>query len=125
MSKIIADAPCWRAELTIGTRHGYNGPEVVRPDDLIPHIEAHQRDTDPWFPVIVWTCGTVVGLSFPSETVIKVSMESNPLYTAATTEPQISSYATRLAERLAVAFHQVRIYVSVYAIRSMIVEVAQ
>lgn len=122
---VIADAPCWRAELSIGTRHGYTGPEIVQPGDLIPHIEVFQREADPWFAVIVWTRGTVIGPTFPSETIIKISLESNPLYTADATEAQIKSYATRLAQRLAVVFHQVRIYVAVYAIRSLIVEVAQ
>ena len=55
---------CWRAELTIGTRHGYTGPEVIRPMDLIPYIEACQQRPDPWFAVIVWACGTVIGPSF-------------------------------------------------------------
>lgn len=122
---IIADAPCWRAELTIGTRHGYTGPEVVTPGDLIPHIEAFQREADPWFAVIVWTRGTVVGPTFPSETVIKVTLESNPLYTAEATAIDIHDYATRLADRLAVTFHQVRIYLALYTIRSLIVEVVQ
>ena len=36
MTTIIADAPCWRAELTIGTREGYKGAEIVKPGDLIP-----------------------------------------------------------------------------------------
>lgn len=120
---IIADEACWRAELTIGTRHGYTGPEVVKPGDLVPHIEAFQREADPWFAVIVWTRGTVIGPTFPSETVIKVTLESNPLYTAGATAMDVHDYATRLADRLAVAFRQVRIYLALYAIRSTIVEV--
>lgn len=120
--RIIADAPCWRAELTIGTREGYKGPEVVTPGDLIPHIEAYQQRLDPWYAVIVWTRGTVIGPSFPSETVIKVALESNPLYTTGATEDDIMHYATHLADYLAIEFRQVRIYVAVYPIRSLIVE---
>lgn len=119
---VIADAPCWRAELTIGTRHGYTGPEVVKPVDLIPHIEAFQREADPWFAIIVWTRGTVIGPTFPCETVIKITLESNPLYTAEATEDEIRNYAARLAARLGAEFHQVRIYAAIYAIRSIIVE---
>lgn len=97
----------------------------MTPGDLIPHIEAFQREADPWFAVIVWTRGTVVGPTFPSETVIKVTLESNPLYTAEATAIDIHDYATRLADRLAVTFHQVRIYLALYTIRSLIVEVVQ
>jgi hypothetical protein len=118
----IADAPCWRAELTIGTRRGYTGPEIVKPGDLRPHIEAFQRAISPWFAVIVWTRGTVIGPTFPSETVIKVSLESNPMYTADATEQEIRDCAMHLAGALAKAFEQVRVYVAVYAIRSLIVE---
>lgn len=120
--KPIADARCWRAELTIGTREGYKGPEVVRPGDLISHIEAYQQRPEPWFAVIVWTRGTVIGPTFPSETVIKVTLESNPLYTADATEQDVTSYAVHLADYLAVEFHQVRVYVAVYPIRSLIVD---
>lgn len=120
--RIIADSPCWRAELTIGTREGYKGPEIVKPGDLIPHIEEYQKRLDPWYAVIIWTRGTVIGPTFPSETVIKVSLESNPLYTAAATEADIVAYAAHLADYLAVEFRQVRIYVAVYPIRSLIVE---
>ncbi|HMV38577.1 MAG TPA: hypothetical protein PLU79_15945 [Burkholderiaceae bacterium] len=125
MSKVIADAPCWRAELTIGTRHGYTGPEVVTPMDLIPHIEAYQQRLDPWFAVIVWTRGTVIGPTFPSETVIKVSLESNPLYTADATEKQIRDYAAHLADYLATELQQVRVYLAVYPIRSLIVDTSE
>ena len=121
MTKVIADNPCWRAELTIGTRHGYTGPEFVKPGDLIPHIEAYQQQSDPWFAVIVWTRGTVIGPTFPSETVIKITLESNPLYTATASEQNIVDYATHLADYLAVEFHQVRVYVSLFPIRSLIV----
>ena len=121
---IIADAPCWRAELTIGTREGYKGPEVVTPADLIGHIEAYQQRSDPWFAVIVWTRGTVIGPSFPTETVIKITLESNPLYTADATEDAVMRYAAHLADYLAVEFRQVRVYMAVYPIRSLIVETA-
>lgn len=119
---IIADAPCWRAELTVGTRQGYTGPEVVTPADLVPHIEAYQQRLDPWFAVIVWTRGTVIGPTFPSETVIKITLESNPLYTADATEADVYAYAAHLVDYLAVEFQQVRVYVAVYSIRSLIVE---
>lgn len=122
MTNMIADTLCWRAELTIGTRHGYKGDELVKPGDLIPHIEEYQKRLDPWYAVIVWTRGTVIGPSFPSETVIKVSLESNPLYTPKASEMDIVTYATHLADYLATEFHQVRVYVAVYPIRSMIVE---
>ncbi len=119
---VIADGTCWRAELTIGTRHGYTGPEIVKPADLIPHIEAYQQRADPWFAVIVWTRGTVIGPTFPSETVIKITLESNPLYTADVTEQDVTNYATHLADYLATEFHQVRVYVSLSHIRSLIVD---
>ena len=122
MTQTIADASCWRAELTIGTREGYKGPEVVKPGDLIPHIEAYQQRLAPWFAVIIWTRGTVIGPTFPSETVIKVTLESNPLYTADATEDDIARYATHLADYLATEFHQVRVYIAVYSIRSLIVD---
>lgn len=125
MSRVIANALCWRAELTIGTRHGYTGPEVIRPMDLIPYIEAYQQRSDPWFAVIVWACGTVIGPSFPSETVIKASLESNPLYTADATEDQIRDYAAHLADYLATELQQVRVYVAVYPIRSLIVDTSE
>lgn len=119
---IIADRVVWRAELTIGTRQGYKGPEIVTPDDLIAHIEAYQQRPDPWFAVIVWAHGTVIGPTFPSERVIKITLESNPLYTADATESDVMEYATHLADYLAIEFHQVRVYVAVYPIRSLIVE---
>ena len=119
---IVADKQCWRAELTIGTRYGYTGPEAVKPADLIPHIEEYQKRLDPWFAVIVWTRGTVIGPTFPSETVVKVALESNPLYTADATEEQITAYAAHLADYLAVEFQQVRVYVAVYPIRSLIID---
>lgn len=122
MTKIVADNPCWRAELTIGTRAGYDGPEVVKPYDLIPHIEEYTKRPDPWFPVIIWSYGTVIGPTFPSERVIKLTLESNPLYTAGATEFDVTQYATHLADYLATEFHQVRVYVAVYRIRSMIVD---
>ncbi len=122
VTQTIADALCWRAELTFGTREGYQGPEVVKPDDLIPHIEAYQQRLDPWYAVIVWTRGTVIGPTFPSETVIKITMESNPLYTANATEQDVADYATHLADYLATEFQQVRVYVALYPIRSLIVD---
>ncbi len=122
MTKTIADRPCWRAELTIGTMHGHGGPEVVKPGDLIPHIEAYQQRLDPWFAVIVWTRGTVIGPTFPSETVIKVTLENNPLYTPHAIEQDIADYAVHLADYLAMEFQQVRVYVAIYPIRSLIVD---
>ncbi len=119
---VIADKSCWRAELTIGTRHGYTGPEIVKPGDLIPYVESYQKRGDPWFAVIVWTRGTVIGPTFPSETVIKITLESNPLYTANASEQDVVDYATHLADYLATEFHQVRVYVSLYPIRSWIVD---
>lgn len=125
MSTVIANRPCWRAELTVGTREGYKGDEIVKPGDLIPHIEEYQKRLDPWYAVIIWTRGTVIGPTFPSETVIRVSLESNPLYTPTATEQDITDYATHLADYLAVEFKQVRIYLAVYPIRSLIVENAE
>lgn len=125
MTKTIADMPCWRAELTIGTREGYAGPEVVSPRDLIPLIEEYQGACDPWFAVIIWSQGTVLGPTFPAETVTKVSMESNPLYTATATENDIVQYATKLAARLAESLRQVRVYVALYPIRSLIVDTTE
>lgn len=119
---VIAVERCWRAELTIGTREGYKGKEIVKPGDLIPHIEAYQQRLDPWYAVIIWTRGTVIGPTFPSETVIKVSLESNPLYTKDATEDDIAQYAAHLADYLAVEFKQVRVYVAIYPIRSLIVD---
>lgn len=119
---IIADHQVWRAELTIGTRHGYRGPEVIKPGDIITRIEAYQQRPEPWYAVIVWTRGTVIGPSFPSETVIKITLESNPLYSADATEHDILDYAAHLADYLAVEFRQVRVYVVVYPIRSVIVD---
>lgn len=118
----IADAPCWRAELTIGTREGYKGAEIVKPGDLIPLIEEFQGLDTTWYAAIVWTRGTVIGPTFPSETVIKVSLESNPLYTKDATESDVLFYATELAGFLARLLKQVRVYVAVYPIRSLIVE---
>lgn len=122
MTAIIADAPCWRAELTIGTREGYKGPEVVKPGDLIEHIEEWQKRPEPWYAVIVWTRGSVIGPSFPTETVIKITLESNPLYSRDATETDITAYAVSLADYLAAEFQQVRVYLAVYPIRSLIVE---
>lgn len=122
MTKIIADAPCWRAELTIGTREGYKGPEIVTPADVIVLVEAYQQRLDPWFAVIVWTRGTVIGPTFPKETVIKVTLESNPLYTSDATEQDVSAYAIHLADYLAAELRQVRVYVAICPIRSLIVD---
>lgn len=118
----IANATCWRAELTIGTREGYKGEEIVKPGDLIPLIEEYQGLDATWYAVIVWTRGTVIGPTFPAETVIKVSLESNPLYTKEATEEDITFYATELAGFLARLLKQVRVYVAVYPILSLIVE---
>lgn len=119
---IRANAQVWRAELTIGTRHGYEGPEMVKPGDLLPLIDAFQRQSEPWYAVIVWTRGTVTGPTFPAETVIKVTLESNPLYTPNASESAIVSYAAGLAAFLGAHLHQVRVYVAVYPIRSLIIE---
>lgn len=121
----IADAPCWRAELTVGTREGYKGAEIVKSADLIPLIEEFQGLDETWYAAIVWTRGTVIGPTFPSETVIKVSLESNPLYTKDATEGDVLFYATELAGFLARLLKQVRVYVAVYPIRSLIVENAE
>ena len=48
----------------------------------------------------------MIGPSFPSETVIKASLESNPLYTADATEDQIRDYAAHLADYLATELQQ-------------------
>lgn len=122
MSTAIADAPCWRAELTVGTREGYKGAEIVKPADFIPLIEEFQGLDETWYAAIVWTRGTVIGPTFPSETVIKVTLESNPLYTKDATEQDVLFYATELAGFLARLLKQVRVYVAVYPIRSLIVE---
>jgi hypothetical protein len=121
---VIADHQCWRAELTIGMREGYQGPEMVNANDIISHIQAYQQRPEPWYAVIVWTHGTVIGPTFPSETVIKITLESNPLYTADATEFEVTNYALHLADYLAVEFRQVRVYVAVYPIRSLILEIA-
>jgi hypothetical protein len=52
-------------------------------------------------------------------------LESNPLYTKDATEADIVFYATELAGFLARMLKQVRVYVAVYPIRSMIVEETQ
>ena len=64
--------------------------------DLIPYIEAYQQRPDPWFAVIVWACGTVIGPSFSSvRRVIKASLRVIP-YTADATEDLIRDYAAHL-----------------------------
>lgn len=119
---IIANRTCWRAELTIGTHAGYGPIEVVDPSLLIEHIEVYQQRPGPWYAGIVWPGGTVVGPTFPSEPVIRVVIESNPLYTPDATSDDVTRYATDLAEYLAAEFEQVRIYIAVYPVTSLIVE---
>lgn len=122
MTKTIADGQCWRAELTVGTREGYKGDEVVSRADLLAFVEAYMERPAPWYAVIVWSTGSVIGPTFPVETVYKISLENNPLYTPDATEEQVRAYAIHLADYLAVEFRQVRIYVALYPIRSMIVD---
>jgi len=122
MTKIVADGYVWRAELTIGTMQGYSGPEVVKPGDLVPLIQEFQSQRELWFPAIVWTRGTVLGPAFPPETVIRVSMESNPLYSRDADEQDVGNYACLLANFLGKKLSQVRVYVATYGIRSQIVE---
>ncbi len=113
----------WRAELTVGTMQGYEGAEVVTPGDLIPRIETFQRQhTKEWFPTIVWTRGTVIGPTFKTETVIKVTMESNPLYSPDASDTDVLNYATDLAEYLGKELKQVRVYVALYQVACAIVE---
>lgn len=119
---IVANTYVWRAELTIGTMYGYEGPSMFTLLDLVPHIEAFQRKYPKWFAVCCWGDGLIVGPNFPQERVIKLSLESNPMYTPEATEEAITSYATDLANHLAITFQQERIYVAVYQVRSMIVE---
>ena len=124
MGEIIADADVWRAELTIGAMHGYTGPEQVYPGDIIGLVTTFiaQCDSLDWFPIIVWSRGTVQGVGFPKETVIKVTTESNPLYTANATRDDVTYYAIKLAAFLAEQLQQTRIYLAVYPIRALIFE---
>lgn len=120
-TKILANAQVWRAELTIGTMAGYEGEEVVTHAALVEHLEVYQQRPEPWYPVIVWSSGKVIGPAFPTETVFKITLESNPLYSAQATDADIHDYAMHLADYLAVEFLQTRVYVALYPIRSFIV----
>lgn len=113
----------WRAELTVGTMQGYDGPEVIRPQDMIKFIETFQRDhIREWFPTIVWSRGTVIGPTFKTETVIKISLESNPLYSPDASDTDVLNYAVDLAAYLGKELAQVRVYVALYQVACAIVE---
>jgi hypothetical protein len=119
--------PLWRAELTIGTRQGYMGSELITPTDVISLVQLFQDQIADvrWFAVIVWARGTVLGQTFPRETVIRVTLESNPLYSADASEQEVADYATALADYLAEQLQQARIYVALYPFRGLIVESTQ
>lgn len=122
MTQVVVERWVWRAELTVGTKRGYTGTEVVTPADIIPLVQEYQKDTDPWYAVIVWTRGTVLGPTFPPETVIKVTLENNPLYTPNAKYEDVRDYVTSLAALLAEKLHQIRVYVGIYSVRSLIVD---
>ena len=125
MSRVIANALCWRAERQ-SVHDTATGPEVIRPMDLIPYIEAYQQRPDPWFAVIVW--GTWHGdrAVVSSETVIK-KPHQRVIHCIPPTQPedQIRDYAAHLADYLATELQQVRVYVAVYPIRSLIVDTSE
>lgn len=120
---IIASNPVWRAELTVGTKHGYEGAEVVTPGHVIELIQRFfKQTTEEVFSTIVWTRGTVLGPWFDPETVIKVTIENNPLYSPDVSDLNVQQYAERLSDFLASELHQTRIYISLFPILSIITE---
>jgi hypothetical protein len=125
MMSTIADGHAWHADLSIGTMHGYSGPEIVTPADVIALVEEFQQRPDPRFAVVVWTRGTILGAAFPKETIIKATVQSNPLFTpSAAAATAVPDYAVALAHFLAERLHQVRVYIDVYLVRTIVVEVA-
>ena len=120
---IIAKNNVWRAELTIGTKLGYEGPEVVTPGDVIGLVQTFFKETtEETYATIVWTRGTVMGPGFDPETVIKVTIENNPLYSSDAKDSDVQAYAVRLSAFLAAKLQQQRIYVAMFPIVSLIHE---
>ena len=120
----VAD-PIWRGELSLGLREGYEGPETITPQAVTDVVQGFvlgmQIECGEWFPTIVWSRGTVC-LPNDRETVLKITCETNPVYSPDASQERLSLYALKLAKHLGRTFHQARVYLAVYPITGMVWE---